>query len=124
MPGADALKLLVFDVPPLLRDLILRELRSADLDVTSITAEAGQLERVVAETRPDAVIVPVDSDRAGPESRRFLEGRARTRVLGVGTRDGRSVLYELWPRPSELLNASPEELALMVRLTLAREAMA
>ena len=118
-----ALKILVFDLPPLLRDLILREL-AASVEVTTVEPGSGELERAVAETMPDAVVVSLDEDEATPESRRFLDSRARTRVLGVGSRDGHSVLYELWPRRSELAAATPEELALMVRLTIAAEVTA
>jgi DNA-binding NarL/FixJ family response regulator len=115
-----SLRILVFDLPPLLRDLVQRALAGNE-DITSVVAGASELERVVAETNPDVVIVPLDADGLRAESRRFLEERARVRVLGIGLRDGRAALYELQPRRSELGDVAPDELADTVRAAVARE---
>lgn len=116
---ATTLTVLFFDFPPQLRDLI-HEALEATSGVTSVTAGPGELEEAVERTRPDAVIVPLENGDQLPESRRLIEERARFRVLGVGARDGRSILYELCPRKSELGEAKPDEVALMIREALER----
>jgi DNA-binding NarL/FixJ family response regulator len=115
-----SLRILVFDLPPLLRDLVQRALNGNE-DITSVVAEASELERMVAETRPDVVIVPLGPEGLQAESRRFLEERSRVRVLGIGLRDGRAALYELRPRRSDLGEVTPDELAETVRAAVARE---
>lgn len=119
---SDALcRILVFDLPPLLRDLVRRAL-DGNADMTSLVAEAGQLEPAVAASRPDAVIVPLDDEGLPAESRRFLEDRARVRVLGVGVRDGRAVLHELRPERSELGEVAPADLPRLIRQAVGRKA--
>jgi DNA-binding NarL/FixJ family response regulator len=113
-------RILVFDLPPLLRDLVRRALDSSD-DIASTTATADALEEAVAAAKPDAVIVPLEDASLSGESRRFLEERARVRVLGLGLRDGRAVLYELRPERSELGEVSPDEFAQAVRAAVSRE---
>jgi hypothetical protein len=113
------LRILVFDLPPLLSDLVRRALDS-NRDIVSISAKAGGLERAIAESHPNAVIVPLD-DGLLTETREFLEDRARLRVLGISFRDGRSVLYELRPSRSELGEVAPDELPALIRTALARE---
>jgi DNA-binding NarL/FixJ family response regulator len=115
-----SVRILVFDLPPLLRDLVQRALDDYD-GITSVVAEASELELVVTRTKPDAVIVPLDDGGLRAESRRFLEERARVRVLGIGLRDGRAALYELQPRRSDLGEVAPDELAETVRSAIARQ---
>lgn len=114
------IRILLFDLPPLLRDLVSREF-DADEDMTSVVAASGGLERAVADHHPDAVIVPLDQYRLPPESRELLENRARLRVLGLDYRDGRSVLYELRPDRSDLGEVAPAELPGLIRSALGRE---
>jgi hypothetical protein len=115
----DRLRVLVFDLPPLLRDLVQRALE-ADADVATTTAGPGELERAVGEARPDAIIMPVDGGHMRAECRRLLEERARIRLLGLGLGDGRSVLYELQPRCTALGEVVPGDLAPVIRRALAR----
>ncbi len=126
-----SLRILVFDLPPLLRSLVERAL-AADEDIASVVANAGrlergadadtgELERMIAATKPDVVIVPLDPEGLRADTRRFLEERARVRVLGIGLRDGRTALYELQPRRSDLGEVTPDELPARVRQALARE---
>src|SRR5215208_6537231 len=91
------LRVLVFDLPPLLDELVRRSLDAAQ-DVTSLAAGREGLERSVDQDHPDAVIVPLQGGTLTAEGQRFLEDRARRpRVLGLGVRDGRAVLFELRP---------------------------
>jgi DNA-binding NarL/FixJ family response regulator len=117
---ATPLTVVFFDFPPQLRDLIQQALE-AEGGVRSETAKPGELAEAVERTRPDAVIMPLEAGDPQPEGRRFLEERVRLKVLGVGVRDGRSILYELCPRKSELGEAKPDEAAAMVRAALARQ---
>jgi hypothetical protein len=113
-------RILVFDLPPLLSDLIHQEF-DAQEDIATTTASGAELEYEVARERPDAVIVPLDDADLDAQSRRFLEERARVRVLGLGVRDNKAVLYELRPNRSELGEVSPGELAQALRAVVSRE---
>jgi hypothetical protein len=95
-------------------------LDAADV-VATTTAASDTLEDAVAREKPDAVIVPLENANLNAESRRFLAERVRVRVLGLGLRDGRAVLYELRPERSELGAVSPDELAEVVRTAVARQ---
>jgi hypothetical protein len=119
MPTA-SLRIVVFDLPPLLRDLVLLAL-DPHQDIVTLTAEPGELDRVIVDDQPDAIIVPLDVNGLLGEARRLLEDRARLRVLGVGLRDGRSVLFELRPFRSELGEVAPNELPDLLRAALAGE---
>jgi hypothetical protein len=112
-------RILVFDLPPLLRDLVTRAL-DANEDMTTVVADQGSLDRAVADERPNVVIVPMDDGELGATGRGFLQERAGVRVLGLGVRDGRVVLYELLPRRSELGTVVPDEVASVIRPVLAR----
>ncbi len=114
------LTVLFVDLPPQLREMIQQELEAGS-GVTSLTTEADELERTVERVRPDAVVVPLERGRPLPESRRLLEERARLRVLGVGTRDGHSVLYELCPTRSELGAVKPNEMAAKIRQAISQQ---
>jgi DNA-binding NarL/FixJ family response regulator len=113
-------RILVFDLPPLLSDLIHRALEAQE-DIASTTASGEPLEDEVARERPDAVIVPLDDANLNAQSRHFLEERARVRVLGLGVRDNKAVLYELRPNKSELGEVSPGELAQALRAAVSQE---
>jgi hypothetical protein len=93
-------------------------------EMTSVVACAGELDDTVVRDRPDAIIVGLANGDLQPESRCFLEHRARTRVLGLGIRDGRAVLYRLLPERAQLAEAViPDELPELIRAVLAREAV-
>ena len=113
----DRLRVLVFDLPPLLRDLVQRALEA---DAVTTTAGPGELERAVGETQPDAIIVPVEGGRLPPDCQRLLEEHARVRLLGLGVGDGRSVLYELQPKRTALGEVVPGDLAPVIRRAIAR----
>jgi hypothetical protein len=110
------LRILVFDLPPLLCDLVQRGLE-AHAGVTSF-AGTTDLRDAVDSTRPDAVIVRADDGVPTPEARRWLDDRARPPLLGLGVRDGRAVLYELEPRRTELGAVAPNDLAGLIRASL------
>lgn len=114
------LRILVFDLPPLLGDLVQDALDAKD-GITSVRAGAGELEQAVATERPHAVIVPLEEAQLLAESRRFLEERTRVRLLGISLRDGRAVLYELRPNRAELGEVSPDELADVVCKAVAQK---
>jgi hypothetical protein len=113
-------RILVFDLPPLLRDMLMRAL-DANEDMASVAASAGGLEQAVADERPDAIIALMKDDELEPESRRLLEERARFSVLGIQLRKGSAVLFQLGPHRSHLGTIVPDELAPLIRTALARK---
>jgi hypothetical protein len=115
-----SLRVIVFDLPPVLRELVRRALDAQQM--TSVIANPGELDRAVARDRPDAIIVGLADGDLQPESRRFLDERARTRVLGLGISDGRAVLYRLRPERAQLAEAvAPDEIPGLIRAALAPE---
>jgi hypothetical protein len=113
-----SLRILVFDLPPLLRDLVVRALE--EHDDMCVAAAAGELSVAVEASRPDAVIVAADAGVLAQESRDWLAARARPPVLGLGVRDGRAILYELEPRGTEVGAVAPSALAALIRTSLGR----
>ena len=86
-----------------------------------MTAQPGELEAALRADRPDAVIVPLGQTGLVGEVRQTLEERARLRVLAVGVRDGRSVLFEMRPVRSEWGDVAPDELPALLRAALAAD---
>ncbi len=96
----------MLDLPPLLRDLLRRTL-DAQPDMTTISEGSPE--------RPDAVIVPLEDGGLPCSAQRLLDERARLRIVAVGVRDGRAVLYRLRPQRSELGAVTVEELPAVLR---------
>jgi hypothetical protein len=117
-----ALRILVFDLPPLLRDLVLQALDER-AGVTAITAPAGDLDEAIHSSRPDAVIVKAGDGTLTPESRRWLSERSRPVLLSVGIGDGNASLYELEPRRTEYGAVAPGEIAALIRDLFDRKAL-
>jgi hypothetical protein len=65
--------------------------------------------------RPDAVIVPLEDGGLPSAAQRLLDDRARLRILAIGVRDGRTVLYRLRPQRSDLGALTVEELPGVLR---------
>jgi hypothetical protein len=112
----------VFGLPPVLQEMVQRALDAEAM--TSVVADAGELDQAVANDHPDAIIVGLANGDLQPESRCFLDDRARTRVLGLGIRDGRVILHRLLPERSQLAQAAvPQELPRLIRSALELEAV-
>jgi hypothetical protein len=80
------------------------------------------IEEAVRATDPEYVIVGLEAGALPPSCRRFLDERAKVRLLGVAAVDGRAYLYELKPERLELGSLSPGELIESIRALTAEAA--
>ena len=89
--------------------------REPDLELVGAVSLGDALERVLAETPADVLIVGVGE----PDNSRFagslLMASPGVRVLMVERNGGRAVLYELHPIRTELSDVSPHGLLQAIR---------
>ena len=111
----DPIRVLILDLPALLRDIVRETLRPDDGIVVLGDAPAdASLEEAVEQTGASVVIV----GRGHPEAVDMppaLVRRARLRVLAVAADGRESVMYELQPHRRELGELSPDGLLDAVR---------
>lgn len=118
MPETATKRVLLFDMPQLLRDLV-RDAVSGqtDLEVVGELDDESQLDAAVSSTSPSVVIVGTDGAEISEACQALFEVRPRLRVLALATRRGRSVVWELAPRRVSLGEISPQSLLTALRKT-------
>jgi DNA-binding NarL/FixJ family response regulator len=110
------IRVLLVDMPRLLRDLIEHAIaRAPDLEVVGTEPDVEGLERAAGETDPEFVIVGLERGDLPESARAFLDARSRPRMLGVEAEEGTAVLYELTPRCVPIGTVTPDQLAGAIR---------
>lgn len=116
-------RILLVDLPNLVHDMFARVIEREDsVHVVGHARDSAAIEQAVRETDPEYVIVGLDDGDLPPTCRRFLDDRAKVRLLGVAAVDGRAYLYELKPERLEIGSVSPGELIESIRALTARAA--
>lgn len=116
MSDAAAKRVLLLDMPRLLRELV-RDVVSEqpDLEVVGELDDESQLDAAISSTDPNFVIVGTDRAELSAAFRELFEVRPRLKVLALATEGGRSVVWELAPRCVQLGEMSPESLLAALR---------
>ena len=105
-------RVLLHDLPPLVRDLLEQELDArADLQIVQAATDTEDLAALIASCGAEWVVVPLSSDAWPDGCIQLMTSRAGLRLLGVDTAEGGSRLYELTASQRELGPLSPHELA-------------
>jgi DNA-binding NarL/FixJ family response regulator len=116
-------RVLLLDMPRLLRDMLARAIDAQpDMWVVGLEGSPSAIERAVHDTAPEFVVVGLDQAELPADCRRFLNSRARPRLLGIEAVDGRAFLYELRPEKERIGETSitPDELVGAIRSAAAR----
>lgn len=116
-------RVLLVDMPRLLRDMIARAIEAQDdMQVVGEAPNPSAIGSAVTETDPEFVIVGLERAELPRDCAAFLSHRARPRLLGIEAVDGRAFLYELRPDRIRLGDGSvtPEELVSALRAAAAR----
>jgi DNA-binding NarL/FixJ family response regulator len=91
-------RVLLVDMPRLVREMFVRTINSqTDMKVVGQADSPSLMAASVKDTDPEFVIVGLKGAELPVECARFLEARARLRLLGVEAVDGSAFLYELRP---------------------------
>jgi hypothetical protein len=112
---APSIRVLLVDLPLLLRDLIERALRSEGIHPVGVAREVSQLAVAIQEADPDYVIVGMVDGGLPVECDGLFRARSRPRVFGVEPEDGSMALFELQPARTPLGQVSPSELVAALR---------
>jgi DNA-binding NarL/FixJ family response regulator len=116
-------RVLLVDMPRLLRDMIARAIEAQDdMQVVGEAPNPSAISTAVAATEPEFVIVGLEHAELPRDCSEFLGSRARPRLLGIEAVDGRAFLYELRPDRVRIGEGSvtPDELVSAVRAAAAR----
>jgi chemotaxis response regulator CheB len=116
-----SIRVLLVDLPPLLRELVAGTLDSEPgLELAYTEPEAERTAVAEAATRPDVVIAGLDAGRLPPACERLIADRASLRVIGIEAEDGTAALYLLRPERTPLGEVTLTEVAEVIRATVAR----
>jgi DNA-binding NarL/FixJ family response regulator len=108
-------RVLIVDLPRVLREIIRRILSAPGIDVVAEASGDVDLPELVSATRADVVVMRLENTRLPRAGRRLLVRHPRIRLVGVAA-DGRdTVTYELSARRRSLGEVSPEALLNAVR---------
>jgi DNA-binding NarL/FixJ family response regulator len=115
------IRVLLVDMPRLLRDLIERAVANhPELTVVGTEPDVDAFGRAAAEVGAEFVIVGLEGGELPPGANSFLAERASAKVLGVEADDGTAFLYELRPRRVPIGAVTPDELAGAIRAAAER----
>jgi DNA-binding NarL/FixJ family response regulator len=111
MIAALPIRVLLIDMPQLLREIIRRRLaRDERFEIVGEYTKHVSIEFAVDRSRADYVIVGEDVFDSASVRRRVLEEGPQVRVLAVRPDGGRATLHQLRPEEVELGELSPERL--------------
>lgn len=110
-------RVLLVDMPRLVRDLLERAIRAAPgLCLVDVREDLDDLRAATQEARPEFVVVGLGTDGAlPPQAGDLLAEAARRKLLGIECRDGRAFLYELRPTTTALGEVAPEDVVAAIR---------
>ena len=121
--AAEPIRVVLAEMPPLLRDIVYDTLRAApDVVVVGEIGPGGALRPTLKQTAPDVVIVGTSEPGNFSLPRQILidEPLARVLMLAIGGRS--AVMYELQPHQTSLAVVSPETLIEAIRARAGRAA--
>jgi DNA-binding NarL/FixJ family response regulator len=113
---ADPIRVLLVDMPRIPRELIERAVAGEeDMIVVGSTPDLEELQQAAAASEPEFVLVGLVGDQLPPTAARFVQDKARLKVLGVEAHDGKAYLYELRPERAPLGEVSPADVVAAIR---------
>lgn len=121
-PRLDRIRILILDLPRMLRDLVQQALSEhPEMVVVEPPEPASEMAAAAEQADADVLVVPAPSSNELWDIDAALFRRPRLKVLGI-TRDGRDMhLRELCPRTVHIGNVAPRELAEAIRRMVEEE---
>ena len=114
--AAEQIRVLIVGLPRLMTELVEDAFREHNgIEVVATSVDLPDFGQAVAQTAAEFAIVGLESDALPGECREFLDERARVKLLGIGSNNGKAYLYKLRPEISTLGEVSPRDVVAAIR---------
>jgi DNA-binding NarL/FixJ family response regulator len=119
-----ATRILLFDVPHLLRDMLVREVDEApDMDLVGELCDGKELVAMARSTQPDFIVVSVDDGEVPAACQQVFREQPLIRVLGLIADAGHLYLHELRPGRQDIGYVRPAEIVYTIRGAASRPSL-
>jgi chemotaxis response regulator CheB len=112
----DRLRIIVVDMPRLVRDLIERAIvAQPDMTLLAVLESPRQMVQAARAMRPDFVVIGLKARALPTECRQLMAEHPTLRLLGIEAVAGEAHLYELRPHREALGEVSPGDVVSVIR---------
>lgn len=112
----ERLRIIVVDMPRLVRDLIERAIvAQPDMTLLAVLESPRQMVQAARAMRPDFVVIGLKAKALPTECRQLMAEHPTLRLLGIEAVAGEAHLYELRPHREALGEVSPGDVVSVIR---------
>ena len=112
----ERLRIIVVDMPRLVRDLIERAIvAQPDMTLLAMLESPRQMVQAARAMRPDFVVIGLKAKALPSECRELMAEHPTVRLLGIEAVAGEAHLYELRPHREALGEVSPVDVVSVIR---------